>query len=90
VTIKVSNANEFSNHDEKSLSDFGKYDLQKEITLRLPNNVITLCDLGGGKFSYSRNSQNETIKKIIHNIRQIETIKYTLTLRSSLDDGVLG
>jgi hypothetical protein len=33
---------------------------------------------------------NDELKKILHKIRQIATIKYTLTLRSSLDDSVLG
>jgi nitrate reductase NapAB chaperone NapD len=35
-------------------------------------------------------ASNEELKKTLNKIRQIETIRYTLTLRSSLDDGVLG
>lgn len=66
--------NEFSKSDKK-LSDFGRYQLKDKIILNLPNNTITLHDLGDGKFSYMRNSQNYVIKKIIQlnpNINQIE------------------
>lgn len=62
---KVSNTSEFSKTNEKTSSGFGKYDLRDGLILNLPNNIITLHNLGDGKFSYIRNSQNETIKKII-------------------------
>lgn len=35
-------------------------------------------------------NSNEELKKILNKIRQIKTIRHTLTLRSSNDDGVLG
>lgn len=55
----------FSKSDGKSLSSFGKYQLKDEIVLDLPNNTITIRDLGNGRLLYTRNSGNETIKKLI-------------------------
>ena len=73
---KISTTDEFSKNNE-NFSDFGRYQLKDKIILNLPDNIITLCDLSDGKFSYTRNSQNETIKKIIQlnpNIHQIELV----------------
>ncbi len=71
---KVS-TNEFSQTNEKTYSCFGTYDLQDDLILNLPNNIITLRNLGGGKFSYIRNSQNETIKKIIQATQNVHKIE---------------
>lgn len=54
-----------SKSDGKTLSDFGKYQIKGETVLGLPNNVITIRELGDGKLSYTRISGNETIKKLI-------------------------
>ena len=37
-----------------------------------------------------QSTSNEELKKTLHKIRQLQTVRYTLTLRSSGDDGVLG
>lgn len=64
MTVKISHFDKPSSN--KDFSSFGRYQLlQREIILKLPNNTITIDDLGDGKFSYVRNSQNKTIKKII-------------------------
>lgn len=62
---KVSSTNMMRKNDEKTFSNFGRYQINKEIILNLPNNVITIHDIGNGKLSYIRNSENKTIKKII-------------------------
>lgn len=65
MTIEVSHSNKNPSTDGKNPSHFGKYTIKDKLTLNLPNNVITLYDLGNGKFSYIRNSQDTTTKKII-------------------------
>jgi DNA-binding Lrp family transcriptional regulator len=37
-----------------------------------------------------QSASNEELKKTLHKIRQLQTVRHTLTLRSSDDDGVLG
>ncbi|MEO9309634.1 MAG: Lrp/AsnC ligand binding domain-containing protein [Nitrososphaera sp.] len=37
-----------------------------------------------------QSTSNEELKKTLHKIRQLQTVRHTLTLRSSSDDGVLG
>jgi hypothetical protein len=73
MTTKISTNNKFLKMNE--ISNFGRYTLEDKIIFNLPNHILTICDLGDDKFSYTRNSQNETIKKIIQinsNIHQIE------------------
>ncbi|HSA97598.1 MAG TPA: DUF432 domain-containing protein [Candidatus Nitrosotenuis sp.] len=63
MTTKISHCDNPSNN--KNFSSFGRHQLQREIILNLPNNAITIEDLGSGRFTYVRNSQNTKIKKII-------------------------
>lgn len=65
----------FSKSDGKSLSIFGKYQLKDEIILDLPNNVITISDMGNGRLLYTRNSGNETIKKLIQTKTKTQQIE---------------
>lgn len=74
MAIKVSSTSKYSS-DEKTYSGFGKYHLRDEIIFNLPNNTITLHDMGDGKFSYTRNSQNEVIRKIIQVTPEIHQIE---------------
>lgn len=65
----------FSKSDGKTISRFGRYQLEEELVLDLPGNTITIHDLGNGRILYKRNSGNETVKKLVQaklETRQIE------------------
>lgn len=64
MTIKPPTS-QFSNIVETNYANFGTYQLSDELTLTLPNNTVTFSHLSDVKFSYSRNTQDRIIKKII-------------------------
>lgn len=63
---KVSQANRVS-EAQNPYTPFGKYDVNGISVLSVPNNIMTISAIGENKFSYVRkNTQDETIKKIIN------------------------
>lgn len=63
MTAKISHYDKSSS--DRNFPNFGRHHLQRKIILNLPNNLMTMEDLGGGRFSYTRISPINTIKKII-------------------------
>lgn len=60
-------SNEFSSQTSKGHTDFGKYVIKDQLIIKLPNNNIVCSHLNDNDFSYKReNTQDETVKKIIH------------------------
>lgn len=62
-------------NDEKTFSVFGTHQLNNKTVLHIPNNTITMQDIGDGKFAYVRHSENEQIRKIIQVHRQTSHIE---------------
>lgn len=63
----------FRSHN--TFSGFGQYQIDGNANLSMPNNSIILQEIGDGKFSYSRTSNDITIKKIIQGSLQTAQIE---------------